>query len=399
MSRRGVVFGALVAAAVIAVLLLRGPSTNGTSAQVAANLATTGTTEQPARTGIVSPTLPLLANPLANVLPNLFASPAEKVRSLSAFGDPFAAQLRATRSGDPLLLAHSVYMTFHCMLMPVELHGKSVRQLLTETPHDRRTGNKNTPDEALIAMTEAMQSLMPLRIRPPAEIAVEVNKLMQESPIGDAPDYVRRTELFKQQAARLTPAQRAMHSAIVERSAQECRGRLVGTDVGGEYTAALDRLVASGVVSAQLFNRTAGWQSPSVDQLNDRDFDLLQRAFAEWQPDGIARLLVGGTSVIGAVDVSWVTEANLVASLELGFNLGAMSACALGVSDCGPDSARFRSACVMFGGCDQPDLAALLRHVFERDGLDPAVIDREINRVVDAYQRRDLDALGVRRKK
>ena len=31
--------------------------------------------------------------------------------------------------------------------------------------------------------------------------------------------------------------------------------------------------------------------------------------------------------------------------------------------------------------------------------LDPALIDREINRVVDAYQRRDLDALGVRRKK
>ena len=364
MSRRGVVFGALVAAAVIAVLLLRGPSTNGTSAQVAANLATTGTTEQPARTGIVSPTLPLLANPLANVLPNLFASPAEKVRSLSAFGDPFAAQLRATRSGDPLLLAHSVYMTFHCMLMPVELHGKSVRQLLTETSHDPRTRNKSTPDEALIAMTEAVQSLVPLRIRPPAEIAVEMNKLMQESPIGDAPDYVRRTELFKQQAAQLTPAQRAKHSAIVERSAQECRGRLVGTDVGGEYTATLDRLVASGVVSAQLFNRTAGWQSPSVGQLNDRDFDLLQRAFVEWQPDGIARMLVGSPSVIGPVDQSWVTERNLAASLALQENLGSMSACVLNVSDCGPDSSRFRSACVMFGGCDQPDLGALYRHVF-----------------------------------
>ena len=248
-------------------------------------------------------------------------------------------------------------------------------------------------------MNEAAQSVGPLRIQPPPELVPELAKQMKAGEIGDPPDYARQAERLKKSAASLSVSQRSNWAAVVERSASECRGRVIGFDFGAAYIAALDRLVAKGVVSAQLFNRRAGWQSQSLGRLNEQDFALVQRAFAEWQPDGIARLLLGGDAAVGSIDENAFADADFGAAMMLHFSLGPLTACALGVSDCGPDSTRFRSLCHSVGGCDQSDIASLLRHIFERDGLDPAIIDRELNRVVDAYRARDLDALGVRRAK
>lgn len=343
--------------------------------------------------------LPQLVNPLANLMPDVFASPEEKVRALGTVADPFAAQMQAVRSGDPLLLTHAIYVTLHCSDLPVQFHGKSVRESLSQTSFDPKTGKQIPPDEELIAMYETMLSAAPVRVRIPSDLVADVKRIEESWSLGDPPDYVRRIEIHKKLAATLTPAQRATRSATIERSRDECRGRLLGNEeFGKEYRAALDRLAANGVVSALLFNRRAGWESDGLDKLTDHDYALVQRAVAEAQPDGIARLLIGGTVAVGRMDGSWASDESLGGALLLQFSLGPLTACALGVSDCGPDSSRFRSACASYGGCDQPDLASLLRHVFERDGLDPAVIDAEINRVVDAYQRRDLDALGVRRK-
>ncbi|MEQ1595088.1 MAG: hypothetical protein ABL985_08305 [Casimicrobium sp.] len=397
MSRRGVLVIAVVAIG-LGLASTRSSPPSHTTSSVAPSDTRLSQQTNVARVagGVVS--LRQVATPLANLMPDVLASPVHKIRNLTAHGDPFAAQMLAVRSGDPLLVAHSIYMNFYCMDMPVQLHGKSVRQLLTETSFDPKTGKRVPLDEKLIAMNEAMQAVAPMRIQPPSEIAAVVAKQMQKLLDGDSLDYAQQTELLKKMAAPLSTSQRASFNATIERSVAECRGRLFGAEFGAEYRAALDRLVANGVVSAHLFNRRAGWESPSYSQLNQRDYDLVLRAFAEWQPDGIARLLIGSPAAVGALDSSWMTEENLGAALALEFNLGIIVACALGVSDCGPNSSRFRSMCAMAGGCDQPDLASLLRHVFERDGLEPAVIDREINRVVDAYRRRDLDALGIRRK-
>jgi hypothetical protein len=399
MSRRVWFFGAVITAAAISAFLLRGPSTNGASAQVAAKLERTQKTYRQAGSGIAHGALPPLAHPLANLLPDVFASPIEKLRGLTAIGDPFAAQLRAARSGDPLLLVHAINLTLHCADLPVQFYGKSVRQSMTEISVDPKTGKAIPPDEGMIVLYEAMLSSAPSRVRMPPDIVADVKRVQETWSLGNPPDYARRIEIQKKLSAALTDTQRASYSATIERSAAECRGRLLfGEEFGKEYRAALDRLVANGVASAQLFNRRAGWASEGLDKLTDHDYALVERAVAESQPDGLARLLVGGTAAVGKMDESWADEEALGGGLALYFNLGPLTACALGVSDCGPDSAGFRSACAMLGGCDQPDLASLLRHVFERDGLDPAVIDREINRVVDAYRRRDLDALGIRRK-
>ena len=395
------IVGVIVAAATVA-LLFGQPSPDAASSKPVAPEPTSVASGASARyvgnVGIRN-VLPPLANPLSNLLPDPFASPAKKMQQLAALRDPFAAQLQAVRSGDPLLVAHAIYMNMHCMDMPVQLYGKTVREVLTESSRDSKTGKKTPPDEGLIAMHEAMQSAGPLRIRPPRELVAEIARLTETWPSADPPDYARQAELVKKMAAPFSLAQRASWAAVIEQSASECRGRLFGADFGAEYRAALDRLVANGAVSAQLFNRRAGWESKSLGELNDRDYELVQRAITEWQPDGIARLLVGGPAAVGRLDETGLADADFNGVLMLDFLIGPLAACALGVSDCGPDSTRFRTLCHLQGGCDQPDTAALLRHVFERDGLDPTIVDREINRVVDAFRRRDLDALGIRRKK
>lgn len=392
--------GVIVAAAIVA-MLCHQRSPDGASSKTVLPEPTSVKNVASARyvgsVGIQN-VLPPLANPLSNLLPDFFASPAKKLQRLTALGDPYAAQLQALRSGDPLLVAHALYLTQHCMDMAVLLHGKSAREVLTASSYDAKTGKKKPPDESLIALHEAMRMLGPQRIRPALEDLDEFVKLNEKWLVSDPPDYARDAELAKKMAAPMSPAQRASWAAAVEQSASECRDKM-GQTIGPEYRAALDRLVVNGVVSAQLFNPRAGWQSKNLGELTDRDYELVQRAITEWQPDGIARLLVGGPAAVGRLDETGFTAYDFSAAVMLDSSLGPLAACALGVSECGPHSTRFRTLCHMNGGCEQPDMAALLRHVFERDGLDPAIIDREINRVVDAYRRRDLEALGVRRKK
>ena len=338
----------------------------------------------------------------ANLAPDAVATPAEKIRTLYASGDAIDAQLRAARSGDAFLLAHAPLMTLYCFEQAVFRHGKSAREWMTQISVDFKTGKPIPPHERRIAINEAYPGVGPLRVQLPPEFVATSIRLLRATKPSAQPDYAHELELAKLrslQAVPLTDAQRASHTAAVERAVAECNGRAMSTEYQTAYRAGIDRLVANAVVSARLFNRRAGWTSYGATRFNENDYELVQRAMAEFQPDGIAKLLGGSSAVVGRIDTSWLTEGSVESIMMLEGNLGSMVACALGVSDCGPDSSRFRSACINFGGCDQPDLAALLRHVFERDGLDPAVIDREINRVVDAYQRRDLDALGVRRKK
>jgi hypothetical protein len=399
-SARPIIFAAVLAALIVAAWLLREPSADVSitkSAVIRSAPVQTGSDAGYVGGAGVPSLLPKSVVPSPNFLPDLLASPAKKLQRLTALGGPFAAQLEAVRSGDPLLIAHAVYMTLHCMDVPVQFHGQSAREQLTARSVDPKSGKQIPPDEALIAMYEIMQSAGPLRVVLPPTLFAEATRQNEALGRTDPPDYARNAEIYKAMAAPVTSAQRTNWDNAIERSVAECRGHVISEDFGKHYRAALDRLVANGVVSAQLFNSRADWKSKNLGELNDRDYDLVQRALTEWQPDGIARLLVGGGAVVGRLDQTGFGEADFLAAMVLEFSLGPLAACALGVSDCGPDSTRFRTLCHTHGGCDQPDIAALLRHVFERDGLDPAIIDRETKRVVDAYRARDLDALGMRR--
>ena len=344
-----------------------------------------------ALTGIVSSGL--LSNPLINPL----AAPREKLRALSSMTDPFEAQLLAVRSGDPLLVVAAVHLTMHCMESVVTLSGRNVREMMAENSRDPKTGAKVPPNEMIIALTEA-QLTGPRRVYPPADIRPEISALIRDSLPAQEATYRRQRELMGKLAAPLAPLEKAAYDRQIQQSSDECRGRTYSTAFGAEYRAALDRLVANGVVSAMLFNRNAGWQSDSITSLNDRDHALVERAMNEFQPDGVAQLLSARGNALGQLDYTRIPDDATEGAFMLEFHRGALAACDLGVGDCGPSNWRFRVACMNYGGCDQPDLAALLRSLFARDGLDPNLIDREVGRVVAAYRARDLDALGIRRK-
>jgi hypothetical protein len=292
--------GAMVAAFIVA-LSFREPSLGRANAKpvpVDSSVAKSGKSAPFAGLATNQDVLPQLANPLSNLVPDLFASPAKKLQRVTAMGDLFAAQLQAVRSGDPLLVVHSVHMTMHCMDIAVLLHGKSVLEVLDESSVELKTGKKAAPHEALVAMHEVAQSVGPTRINPPAAFVEELLLRQNETlSMGDPTYHAIRTEIIEKSGLPMSTAQRAHWAAVVERSSLDCTGRTFDRDFGAEYRSALDRLVANGVVSAQLFNRRAGWQSTGLGQLNERDYELIERAVTEWQPDGIARLLVWGTQL------------------------------------------------------------------------------------------------------
>lgn len=399
---------AVAACAVFALIVFKGRSSTPAPAQATveasgAQLQSANPNATSSRRAAVAGANPLMAldsaSLMSKVLLNPLAQPAEKLRALGSMSDPFEAQLFAVWSGDPLLLVSALYMTMHCSDPAVQLHGRNVREWMTEHGLDPKTGAKIPPDERDVAMNEAAQQLGPRRIYPPADLRTEIAKRQRDWVPGQIEDVEASIELLKKLSAPLSPAEKSAYDTQIAQASTECRGRATaGTDFGTAYRAALDRMVASGVVSALLFNQKAGWQSKSTADLNDRDYELVERAINEAQPDGIARLLAANQYVVGNIDYTALPDDAIEAGLSLGFHLGTLAACELGVSDCGPTSWRFRIACMGFGGCDQPDLATLLHHVFQRDGLDPRIIDREVARVVAAYRARDLEALGIRRK-
>lgn len=339
--------------------------------------------------------------PLASLLPDPTVDSARKMRALHALGDPFAAQLQAASSGDPVLMYASASATLHCFASPVQWRGKDVRRTLTEYSRDPKSGAPIPPDEYWIAWTEAKASAGPQRIVPRKALREEMMRESITWPSEAArPSPERTAELVRLNAAPLSAAERTASDAVVLRARDECLGRMASEDIGKVYRESLDRLVAQGALSAQLFNRRAGWTSGQDRELEPRDYDLLERAFLDGQHDTVARLLLQSPRATGRPDAdTWPNDLDLLgaySTLELA--LGPLSGCVLGLTDCGAESSLFRSLCMDFGGCDQSDLEALLKYVFRRDGLDPGIIDREIERVLTMYRSRDFAALGYRRK-
>ena len=348
-----------------------------------------------------TPQLVTLAMP-PSVLPAILIDPLElpstKLRRLAQNPDPFDAQMQAVRSGDPLLIVLAPYIYLHCLDTVVHFYGKDIRAWHTQNSFDAKTGKPVPPSEDVIRFTEAQMKAGLQRIYPPEPVRSFVSAQLSAGwPREEKPNYAALESLWTQMAVPMTPPERAFYDARVAQAASECRDRGINSDFGAEYRAARDRLVAKNVVSALLFNHQAGWSSDGTGNLNERDYELVQRALNEWQPDGIARLLVGGIPSTGAINTQGLPADAIGAVLLLDFSVGTLAACHLGIMDCSPDSTRFRSLCHSAGGCDQPDMAAQLRYVFERDGLDSSVIDREMMRVVTAYRNRDLEALGIRR--
>lgn len=75
-----------------------------------------------------------------------------------------------------------------------------------------------------------------------------------------------------------------------------------------------------------------------------------------------------------------------------------LALCQLGAY-CGHDSLWAREACFYYGACAGDDLATAVRSALTRDGLNPALLDKQAEQYVRAITNGDPGALGVRRKK
>jgi|GEM_PF-3128191 len=344
----------------------------------------------------------LETRPLATLLPDPMVDPVRKWRALNGLGNPLIAQMQAVNSGDPVLVHGAVHAMLHCMATAVQLHGKDVRQYMTEHSRDPKTGLPMPPNEVHVQLNETLSKVGPQRLVPIPELRAEFTRAWSNFEAGEAQGSTARTmDIFVRNAAPLNAGERAAYDAVVAQSATDCAGRVFSPEFGAAWRTANDQLVARGVTSALLFNSRAGWLTPRNSRdLEPRDFDLLEKAFLDAQPDTWARLLLQSPRATGQPRGDlWPDDvAMLGAYMSLDALLGPLTACALGVYECGRNSTYFRSICMDHGGCDQADLAALIRHVFQRDGLDPGIVDREIERVVNIYRNRDFTALGFRRR-
>lgn len=360
----------------------------------------------PGRVQLASPLLE--TRPLAALLLDPMVDPARKWRALHALSAPLSAQMQAVNSGDPALVYGAVLATLHCSTPAVHFHGKDVRQVMTAQSSDSKTGEPVPSSEYLMRVYEARARIGPQRVFPTpelrAQIARETDAIQsagQQRTAGQQPDPERMIDAYVRNAAPLSASERAAYEAVVAQSASECAAGTISADFGVAWRGAVDRLVAQGVTSAQLFNSRAGWQGKMYDRdLAPRDFDLLERAFLDAQPDTWARLLLLSPRATGRPPTDlWPDDlAMTMPYMAMELALAPLTACALGLYDCGPNNTYFRNFCIDYGGCDQSDLAGLMRYIFQRDGLDPAIVDREIDRVVTMYRNRDFAALGFRRK-
>jgi hypothetical protein len=127
-------------------------------------------------------------------------------------------------------------------------------------------------------------------------------------------------------------------------------------------------------------------------------YELVARAITERSPDGLARLYLSTSAPIGNLWRDDTPHDSLTWTVVAPEMMRKLVLCELGLGDCSGGSSFHVDACGMYGGCHQPDLAALIRYVLARDGLAPDLIDRNVSRVLDAIRRGNLDALGIRRK-
>jgi hypothetical protein len=347
-------------------------------------------------------TLALNRDPLA------FARNANSIQTLRELqrGKTLAeAQAAAAMSDDPVVHVNSLHMMFPCIWEPVQLATKTPHQYLQQLSSDSKTGLPKPLDEAELQFVALRASGGPQRLHYSAPLRERLQKLSEEATQRHASEETTRRDIpaemrvWAETRASLSLTEAAAFATVRDHLVSACDEKLIGSDFGAVYRAQREKLAGNGVLSALIFNESAGWASRrTLSELTERDFALVERAFREQHPDVFALLLLRG-HVFSSTELITFSEEAQVAKMVVGYEIPKLAACALNVADCSPSGFIFQEACLNFGGCDQPDAFALWRYVLARDGLDPSVIDRVVADLVAKIRAGDLEALRIRRKK
>jgi hypothetical protein len=315
------------------------------------------------------------------------------------------AQVEAAMSDDPVVHLNSFNMSLPCVWESVQRVKRSAKDYLWPITRDPKTGAPLDIDQVDIEFSELRAHGGPQRVHPPEALRAEANMQAQNFlALDQVPTLLPERDVRKDMAdwrANLAPLSLGERASFDEMRAQlgeACDDDSINAAFGAAYRAQLEKLASQGVLSALLFNRRAGWTSTSLSALSERDFALVERGIREQQPDVIAYLLLRHKLRVD-VESAVLPDDAIAASVAISVMASDLVACAFNVADCSPEGFIFQNACLMFGGCDQPDAFALWRHVLARDGLDPAALDRVVADLVAKIRAGDLDALGIRRKK
>jgi hypothetical protein len=341
--------------------------------------------------------------------PLAFKSRANSVQTLRELqrGKTLAeAQVAAAMSDDPVVHVNSLHMLFPCMNEPVYLAGRHVRSTLERLTRDPKTGQPLPVSEAEVRFAALRANSGPQSIHPQEEVRAELKRRAEldlNTPVEKLRlrerDYERETKLWLQLRAPLSDTDKAAFEQIRDDLVEECGDKNFSRNASAAYQAQRDAFAARGVLSALIFNEKTAWTSSrTLSELSDRDFALVQRAFHEQDPGVLAMLLLRGGLFPSSELITFPDDA-VDALMIVGMVAPKLTACSLNVADCGREGFIFQDACLMFGGCDQPDAFALWRYVLARDGLDPSVIDRVVADLVAKIRAGDLEALRIRRKK
>jgi hypothetical protein len=323
----------------------------------------------------------------------------QKLRALSRGANIHEAQLDALRTQDPLLFVHALYLNFPCMSEPVNLRFKDAREYLRSITRDPKTGAPLPVSDDDVRFLQLRAASGPQRIYPIDKARQALAAARSESPIVSKRDYGVEMQLWQASQASLRESEQRTFERTRDELAAVCAGDVFNSGFGPLYRETRDALVAQGALSALIFNENAGWTSKrQLSELSERDFALVERGIREQHPDALALLLTRG-AMRAELDGSLLPEDAISMQFVGSGQVGWLAACELSVADCGPTSSEFRHMCLTFGGCDQPDLAALWRSVLARDGLNEGLLDQAVARLIHAIRVGDLDALGIGRAK
>jgi hypothetical protein len=320
------------------------------------------------------------------------AASAERLRALYAQPDIGAATLVAAQSDDAVLWVQSIEMWSLCI-------SSRFARPISEAEILKAESGTTQPNlaQTMREMNE-WRDFPPLRLAIPEPYGSMVNNAVAKG--LSALDPALETAMLNVSWAPLSAADNAAYQRVLSENRRWCESfpkdffdRRRATGIG---------FVAQGATGALLHNTKAGWSSKRFDELEPKDFELVERIIRERQPDGLAQLLSQGNAfsslnLVG--DSHTLNWSAMTAAFAANGMVATLSSCELGVNDCSANSPRFKELCVSFGGCHLESVSEQIRYVLARDGFDPQWLDRETERVVRAIREGNLDALGIRRKR
>jgi len=303
----------------------------------------------------------------------------------------------AAAADDAVLWVRAVDMSTICSDMRI------ARPLTEEmwraaSPHD-----DDKKIQEMVVFSRRMREMPAQRLAMPASFVETFLAMLQTS--ADAGKDVPRpvvegaaAALDEAMIAPVSEADRAAREQLLATHRAQCADESASMQgFLDAYRRGRERWLAAGATGALLNDRRAGWSSPSMSKLSERDYALVERIVQERQPDGLAKLL--STSVAWQLSLNSEPEdvRQGFASMFNSSVIAVLAGCELGVNDCSARGPAFLTLCLNLGGCHLPDVGALARYALARDGLDPNWFDRESARVVKAIYEADLAAIGVHR--